>query len=288
MQGPIASESTAELVAQTREQLARYKQELLQRQAELRASVGGAGLGASPTLVAAAPGAAAAPASVGGTSAQGGILDGSLKGSATTRVRAGVLGNRSLMLPRGSSFTCALKNRVISAQAGFVGCQVMRDVFSDNGKVLLVPRGSHLDGEYKVTQVRPGTTRIPVLWTRLRTPDGVTVDLDSPATGGLGESGSDAYVDNRWIERIGAALLVSVIEDSINIVVNNSTAPPSGSNTVVFQGTAQTASKMAEKVLDSTVNLPPLMYQNQGGIVGVYIAHDIDFSSVYELQPVAQ
>jgi len=46
--------------------------------------------------------------------------------------------------------------------------------------VVLAERGSHLDGEYRVVQVRPGVTRIPVLWTRLRTPNGVTVDLDSP------------------------------------------------------------------------------------------------------------
>ena len=44
----------------------------------------------------------------------------------------------------------------------------------------------------------------------------------------------------------------------------------------------------AEKVLDSTINIPPLIYQNQGGIVGIYVARDVDFSSVYELKPVAR
>ncbi len=40
-------------------------------------------------------------------------------------------------------------------------------------------------------------------------------------------------------------------------------------------------------MLDSTINIPPLIYQNQGGIVGIYVARDVDFSSVYELRPTA-
>lgn len=49
--------------------------------------------------------------------------------------------------------------------------------------------------------------------------------------------------------------------------------------------TTANTSKLAEKVLDSTINIPPLIYQNQGGIVGIYVARDIDFSSVYALEP---
>ena len=51
---------------------------------------------------------------------------------------------------------------------------------------------------------------------------------------------------------------------------------------------AETRDTVAEKVLDSTINIPPLIYQNQGGIVGIYVARDVDFSSVYELKPVAR
>jgi type IV secretion system protein VirB10 len=54
---------------------------------------------------------------------------------------------------------------------------------------------------------------------------------------------------------------------------------------VVLPSTTSTTGKLAEKVLDSTINIPPLIYQNQGAIVGIYVARDVDFSSVYELQP---
>jgi type IV secretion system protein VirB10 len=211
-------------------------------------------------------------------------LFGSMERSATPTVVASQLGNRSLTMPKGVLFTCSLKTRVISATSGFVACQVQRNVFSDDGKVVLAERGSHLDGEYRVVQVRPGVTRIPVLWTRLRTPNGVTVDLDSPGTGALGESGIGGYVDNRWPERIGAAMLVSLIDDAVKMVVTDSN-PATGSTTVLLPSTTAAGSKLAEKVLEATINIPPLLYQNQGSVVGVYVARDVDFSKVYALEP---
>lgn len=213
-----------------------------------------------------------------------GLFGGQLQGSATHKVAASTLGDRSLTLPKGTAFTCALKTRVISATSGLVGCQVQRNVYGDNGRVLLIERGSHLDGEYRISSVRPGMVRIPVLWTRVRTPHGVTVDIESPGTGQLGESGIDGFVDNRWGERIGAAMLLSLIDDSVKLVIQNQTQDQQA-DTIVLPSTTDNTSKLAEKVLDSTINTPPLLYQNQGGIVGIYVARDVDFSSVYELQP---
>jgi type IV secretion system protein VirB10 len=221
-----------------------------------------------------------------GTPTGGSLFGGHLQGSATTTVAASMLGNRSLTLPKGTAFTCALKTKVISAASGLVGCQVQRNVYGDDGRVLLVERGSHLDGEYRISTVRPGTVRIPVLWTRIRTPLGVTVDVESPGTGQLGESGIDGYVDNRWVERIGAATLLSLIDDSVKLVIQNQTADRPA-DTIVLPSTTSNSSKLAEKVLESTINIPPLIYQNQGGIVGIYVARDVDFSSVYELKPTA-
>jgi type IV secretion system protein VirB10 len=218
-----------------------------------------------------------------------GLFGDQLQGSATPRVSATLLGNRSLTVPKGTAFTCALKTKVISAVSGLVGCQVQRNVYSDDGRVLLIERGSHMDGEYRIAAVRPGTVRIPVLWTRIRTPLGVTVDIESPGTGPLGESGIDGHVDNRWMERIGAAMLVSLIDDAVEITLRSEPST-SGADTILMPSTTSNASKLAEKVLDSTINIPPLIYQNQGGIVGIYAARDVDFSSVYELQlaPTAQ
>ncbi|WP_310732320.1 TrbI/VirB10 family protein, partial [Ideonella sp. A 288] len=171
-----------------------------------------------------------------------GLFGGQLLASSTPRVAASMLGHRSLTLPKGTAFTCALKTRVISATSGLVGCQVQRNVFGDDGRVLLVERGSHLDGEYRIASVRPGMVRIPVLWTRIRTPHGVTVDIDSPATGPLGESGIDGHVDKRWGERIGAAMLLSLIDDAVRLVIQNQ-ATDTKADTIVLPSTTANTSK---------------------------------------------
>lgn len=214
-----------------------------------------------------------------------GLFGGSLQASTTSPVMARHLGNRSMMLPKGTTFTCALKTKVVSAVSGMVGCQVLRNVYSDDGRTVLIERGSHLDGEYRITQVRPGVTRIPTIWTRVRTPNGVVVDVDSPAVGPLGESGLGGHVDNRWIERLGAALLVGFLDDVLKILINKS-SDSEGGDTIVLGSSAQQGSRVPEKILESTVNIPPLITQNQGGLVGIYIARDVDFSPVYALRAI--
>ena len=286
-----AAEGAADPLDQTRQNLEGYQRQLqglldtLTR--STTAAVGSASAGSPLGGAALGLPSMGSPPSVAVTQPSNGLFGGQLQGSATPRAVASLLGNRSLTLPKGTAFTCALKTKVISAASGLVGCQVQRNVFSDDGRVLLIERGSHMDGEYRITSVRPGTVRIPVLWTRIRTPQGVTVDIESPGTGQLGESGIDGHVDNRWGERIGAAMLLSLIDDSAKLVIQ-SHANDTQANTVLLPSTTANTSKLAEKVLDSTINIPPLIYQNQGGIVGIYVARDVDFSSVYELKPVSR
>jgi len=290
-EGPTAAEpaDTIDPIAATSRNLQGYQRQLqglLDNLTKTAALATGQATGQMPpgALLGGPPMAGTAP--IGAAPAGGSLFGGQLQGSSTPKVAASILGNRSLTLPKGTAFTCALKTKVISATSGLVGCQLQRNIFSDDGRVLLIERGSHLDGEYRIASVRPGTVRIPVLWTRIRTPLGVTVDIDSPGTGQLGESGIDGYVDNRWGERIGAAMLLSLIDDSVKLVIQNQ-ASDRQAETIVLPSTTANTSKLAEKVLDSTINIPPLIYQNQGGIVGIYVARDVDFSSVYELKPTA-
>ena len=206
--------------------------------------------------------------------------------SSTREVYAGQLANPALTLARGTFFPCDLRVRVISSVAGEASCIVPRHVYSTDKSTLLIEAGTQVEGEYRVVNIRPGETRIPVLWTRLRTPNHITVDLDSPATGALGEAGITGTVENRWAERIGASLLLSLVDDAVKIVIADKQADATGGGTnVVLGGTAQTGSRLAEKVLDATINIPPRITVGQGSTVGIYVRHDVRFDNVYALRP---
>jgi type IV secretion system protein VirB10 len=204
-----------------------------------------------------------------------------LAATATPKASASFLGNRNFILAKGTTMDCVLKPALDSSVPGMTGCIVTKNVYSDNGKVVLLERGSECTGEF-VSALRNGQKRLFVLWTRIKTPHGVVIALDSPAADALGRSGIKGDIDNHWFERIGAAFLLSFIEDSVALVAARES---STSGTLEFQNTQQTGQSMAGKVLDATINIAPTLTRNQGERVSIYVARDLDFEKVYGLEP---
>jgi type IV secretion system protein VirB10 len=203
-----------------------------------------------------------------------------LRPTPTPRVRAGSLGNRSLILAQGAKIDCAGDTAFDSSEAGLSTCTVTKNVYSDDGRVLLIERGSQINSEYRSTPV-PGQKRVFILSARIKTPTGVTVEIDSPAADALGRMGVGGYVDNHWGERIGAAMLLGFSQDAIGYLA---TRGGNSNDSIVFENTQQSGSDMATRVLDSTINIAPTLTQSQGAEFTIIVARDLDFSSVYALQ----
>ncbi len=222
-----------------------------------------------------------AGASAQGSGQMGGGLTQALMLTMTPRVQAGTLGNRSLVLAQGAKIDCAGDTAFDSTEAGLSTCTVTKNVYSDDGNVVLIERGSQINSQYR-SNMSPGQKRVFVLSARIKTPNGVTVEIDSPAADALGRMGIDGYVDNHWSQRIGAAMLLGVTQDAIGYL---STRGGNANGSVVFQSTQQQGNDMATRVLDSTIGIPPTLTQNQGAEFTIVIARDLDFGSVYALQP---
>lgn len=211
---------------------------------------------------------------------------GNLMGAETKAVKASLIGNRDMILPEGRSIDCNLSMRVINDVSGKATCVLSSNVYSGNGRVVLAERGSTAVGEY-VAITAQGQRRLFVLWTRLETPNGVVINVNSPAADSLGTSGLPGAVDNRWSERIGAAVLLSLVEDAIGYEtakVSSANGNGGASGIAVFQSTTQTGHSLAERILDSTINIKPTIYKNQGDRATIFVSRDLDFGSVYALR----
>ena len=128
--------------------------------------------------------------------------------------------------------------------------------------------------------MRQGMKRIGVIWNRIKTPSGVIINLDSGGTDQLGGAGVPGYVDNHFWERFGGAIMLSLIDDVAREVTSNSGG---GNNQINFNSTSEAGQDMAAEALKNTINIPPTLYKNHGEAVGIYVARDLDFSSVYDV-----
>ena len=185
------------------------------------------------------------------------------------RVAAGRLENPSLTVPLGTIIPAVLETALDTTRAGSVRALVQRDVRGFDGARILVPRGSRLYGTYE-GELAQGQNRALVTWTRLLRPDGVTIALDSGASDPLGRAGIRGKVDSKFIQRFGGAILQSVLDIGVGLATREAT----NGVIVALPGSTQNVARVAPSQITPTLRV------KQGTSVSVYVARDLDFSSV--------
>lgn len=185
--------------------------------------------------------------------------------------------DRDLLLTAGTYIDCALGMQLDTTVAGQIMCYTTSDIWSASGRVKLLPRHTKVTG-MRDTTLQMGAKRIFAIWSRLETPDGVYVDVGSPATGSLGQGGMGGYVDSHWVDRFGNAILLSFIEDAISAAFESN---KQSGNQITLSTTESTTNSLANEVIKKSLDIPPTLRKNQGERVGIFVARDIDFSDVY-------
>lgn len=188
--------------------------------------------------------------------------------------RAGVLRDLGRTVPQGTVIAAVLETAINSDLPGSVRGIVSRDVRSFDGSRVLVPRGSRLVGQYK-SAAAAGQTRAFVVWTRIITPQGVSIDVASPATDRLGRGGLSGDVDTHFVRRFGASILLTVIGAGSQALANSASG---GGDTLVI-GTGQ-SSQATTAALQKQMDMPDTIKVPQGVPVQVFVARDLDFSGV--------
>lgn len=185
------------------------------------------------------------------------------------RVTAARLANPSHTVPRGTVIPAVLETALDSSRPGGARGLVQRDVHSFDGSRVLIPRGSRIYGEYQA-DLASGQRRAAIQWMRLLRPDGVTIELDSPVSDPLGRAGVGGKVDNRFFQRFGGAILQSVLDVGVGVA----TREASNGVILALPGSAQNVRAADQQ------QVPPTLKVRQGTSVSVFVARDLDFSTV--------
>jgi type IV secretion system protein VirB10 len=193
------------------------------------------------------------------------------------------LNDPDTVMLRGTYIRCVLETRIITDFPGFTSCVVTEPVYSFNGRRLLLPKGSKVMGKY---ETEPNGNRVAVIWDRIVTPTGIDVNMASPGIDNLGGAGHPGYVNSHWGSRIGAALLISMLSDAFKYeAAEHGPRSTTISNGVVTQtpfesNTAQTVQNLANQAVQRSANRQPTVTINQGTVVTIYVAKDVDFIGV--------
>ena len=100
--------------------------------------------------------------------------------------------------------------------------------------------------------------------------DGVTVNLDSPSSDPLGRAGIRGKVDSKFLQRFGNAILQSVVDLGINIAVAEAT----DGVILALPGSTQNVQVANQQAFQ------PSLKVKHGASVSVFVAQDLDFSTV--------
>ncbi|SFK97402.1 TrbI/VirB10 family protein [Lysobacter sp. cf310] len=197
--------------------------------------------------------------------------------------------NPDTLLVRGTYIRCVMETRIITDVPGFTSCIVTEPTYSINGRRLLLPKGSKISGRYQNDNING--PRVSVIWDRITTPTGIDVNMASPGVDNLGGAGHPGDYNAHWGSRIASALMISLIADAFKYAAAENGPPTNtvtggiGGGGVVVQSpyesvTARSVERLANQALDKSVNRPPTVTINQGTVVNVYVAKDVDFSSI--------
>jgi type IV secretion system protein VirB10 len=185
--------------------------------------------------------------------------------------RATAMQNLDAIVPQGAVIPAVMETAINSDLPGLARAMVTRDVKSFDGSTVLIPRGSRVIGQYK-SGVALGASRVFVIWTRVIRPDGVTIQIGSPAADPLGRGGLEGTVNRHFFTRFGGSILMSVLNAGVAAVSNVRT------NSQIYIGSATEAANLANSAKPSTTS--PTIQTPQGAPVTIFVARDLDFSGV--------
>jgi type IV secretion system protein VirB10 len=177
------------------------------------------------------------------------------------------------VLQAGAVIPASLITGLRSDLPGQVTAQVTEDVYdSPTGKILLIPQGARLIGQYDA-QIAFGQSRALLVWNRLIMPNGKSIVLErQPGADTEGYAGLEDEVDNHWGMLFKAAILSTLLS------VGSEAGTSDSENNLaqaIRQGASQSFSQIGQQVFGRSLNVQPTITIRPGFPVRVLVTHDL-------------
>lgn len=174
-------------------------------------------------------------------------------------------------------------------EAGVVRAIISRDVYAEQGKNVLIPKGSRIVGNYE-TSVDDGQTRVMVTWERIITPRGIDVKIDAKSADRLGRLGVPGFVDDKIASKLMSAFLVSYIiplavleaTGGSDDVINKSEDDDKTSSTTtaraqLLSDASESFSETAEEAVKKRYPDKTVVSVDQGALIKIIATKDLIF-----------
>ena len=172
----------------------------------------------------------------------------------------------------GAVIPAALITGIRSDLPGQITAQVTQPVYdSPTGRLLLIPQGSRLIGEYDA-DVSFGQQRVLLAWDRLIFPDGRSIMLlREPGADGAGYAGLEDRVNNHWGRLMRAALVSTLLGVGAELAADDEDALIRA----LRRGTQDTINQAGQRIVERELAIRPTLNIRPGHPVRVIVTRDL-------------
>lgn len=186
------------------------------------------------------------------------------------RVVAPASGN---VLQAGAVISAALITGIRSDLPGQITAQVTENVYdSPTGKILLVPQGTRVIGQYD-SGVGFGQRRVLLVWNRMIFPNGRSIVLErQPGADAEGYAGLEDGVDYHWGELFKAAALSTLLSVGAEA---GSSGQESDIVRALRNGASDSINQTGQQIVQRQLNIAPTLTIRPGFPVRLIVTRDL-------------
>jgi type IV secretion system protein VirB10 len=172
----------------------------------------------------------------------------------------------------GSIIPAALITGIRSDLPGQITAQVTANVYdSPTGRILLIPQGARLIGEYD-SEIVAGQTRVLLAWDRLILPDGRSIVLErQPGADAAGFAGLQDRVDQHWGNMLKAAAISTLLGVGVELGADSD----DDLTRALRRGSQDTINQSGQQLVRRQLNVQPTLTIRPGYPLRVVLTRDL-------------